>query len=171
MIIRNLIKMNFTNGGELAMTDGGVPVQFNGTLYEPDLYLDEDGITEVEESLEITTNDWNVSLNVLSPDDPVLLAFTSHAYLNQRVSYYRQYVWDDGTEQIRKLFEGLMIDFEAIDAEDGYTIQVTASANIVHWQQVRGRTTNSDSQQQLYPNDKGFEFAGTETQDIKWGKS
>lgn len=171
MIIRNLIKLQFAGGGELRLTDGGVPVSFGGGVYEPELYLAEDGIGEVEETLEITTTDWEVKLNVADENDPILAAFYSGAYLNQRVSYYRQYIWDDGTEEIQKLFEGRMIEYEATDSEDGYSISVTASANIIYWQQKRGCTTNSDSQHQLYPDDQGFEFAGTEKSDVKWGKA
>lgn len=170
MIIRNLIKMSFRNGGDLIMTDGGIPVSFAGDLYEPDLHLDKDGIAVVEESLEITTSDWNVSLNISDEADPVLQAFYADQYLNQTVTYYRQYIWDDGREEFKKLFEGRMIEYEANDSEDGYTIDVTASANIINWQQKRGRSTNSNSQNLLYPNDRGLDFAGTEISDIKWGK-
>ena len=170
MIIRNLIKMSFRNGGDLLMTDGGIPVSFMAGQYEPDLYLAEDGIGEVEDTLEITTGDWQVTLNISDEDDPVLQAFYADQYLNQTITYYRQYIWDDGTEEFHKIFEGRMIEYEATDAEDGYTIDVTASANIINWQQKRGRSTNSNSQNSLYPNDRGLDFAGTEISDIKWGK-
>lgn len=170
MIIRNLIKMSFRNGGDLLMTDGGIPVDFMGDQYVPDLYLGEEGIGDVEESLEITTGDWSITLNVSDESDPVLLAFYDDDYLNQTVTYYRQYIWDDNTEEIQKIFEGRMVEYEATDAEEGYTIEVTASANIIHWQQIKGRSTNSDSQQQFYPSDKGLDYAGTEISDIKWGK-
>ncbi|SBS29122.1 hypothetical protein MSP8886_01447 [Marinomonas spartinae] len=170
MIIRNLIKMSFRSGGDLLMTDGGIPVEFMGDVYEPDLYLATDGIGDVEETLEITTGDFQVTLNIASEYDPVLLAFYDDDYLNQTITYYRQYIWDDGSEEFDKLFEGRMIEYEATDAEDGYTIEVTSSANIIHWQQVRGRSTNSDSQHQFYPDDRGLDYAGTEISDIKWGK-
>lgn len=170
MIIRNLIKMSFRSGGDLLMTDGGIPVSYMGNTYEPDLYLAEDGIGEISETLEITTEDWSVSLNVSDVNSPVLLAFYSDDYLNQTVTYYRQCIWDDGTEEFHKLFEGRMIEYEAIDSESGYTIEVTASANIINWQQVKGRSTNSDSQNLFYPDDRGLDFAGTEISDISWGK-
>ena len=169
MIIRNLIKLNFKNGS-MAMTDGGISVSYNGVDYVPNGYLAEDGISDVEETLEITTNDMDVTLNVAAPNDPVLLAFYAGNYLNNRLTYHRQYVWDDGTEEVHKLFEGRMIEYEATDSEDGYSIKITASANIIHWQQKRGRTTNSDSQAQWFPDDKGFEFAGKESKDIEWGR-
>lgn len=162
--------MSFRNGGDLLMTDGGIPVSFMGYQYEPDLYLAEDGIGDVEDTLEITTGDWQVTLNISDEDDPVLQAFYADKYLNQTVTYYRQYIWDDGTEEFHKIFEGRMIEYEATDAEGGYTIDVTASANIINWQQKRNRSTNSNSQNLLYPSDKGLDFAGTEISDIKWGK-
>ena len=152
------------------MTDGGIAVNFNGETYEPTGYLAEEGISDVEETLEITTNDMDVTLNISDPNDPVLIAFYSDEYLNQRLSYYRQYIWDDGSEEFHKIFEGRMVEYEATDSENGYEIKVTASANIIYWQQTRGRTTNTDSQQQHFPGDKGFEFAGKEKADIKWGK-
>lgn len=169
MISRNLIKISFRSGGSLLMTDGGIPVNYLGDTYEPDTYLADDGISEVNETLEITTEDWTVSLNIPSVDSPVLLAFYDDDYLNQTVAYYRQIIWDDGTEEFHKLFEGRMIEYEATDSEDGYTIEVTASANIINWQQVKGRTTNSDSQNLHYSDDKGLDYAGTETSDINWG--
>ncbi len=170
MIIRNLIKMSFRSGGSLIMTDGGIPVDFMGDTYEPDLYLASDGIGEINEALEITTEDWSLSLNIPDVNSPILLAFYGDDYLNQTVTYYRQFIWDDGTEEFHKLFEGRMIEYEAIDSEDGYTIEVTSSANIINWQQVKGRSTNSDSQNLIYPDDKGLDFAGTEISDISWGK-
>ena len=170
MIIRNLIKMSFRNGGALTMTDGGVPVSFMGDLYEPDAYLDRDGIGQVEESLEITTSDWSVTINLQDEQDPVLQAFYNGSYLNQTVTYYRQYIWDSGEEQFEKLFEGRMIEYEAVDSEAGYSIAVNASANIINWQQKRGRAANSNSQNLVYPGDRGLDYAGTEISDIKWGK-
>ena len=169
MIIRNLIKLNFKNGS-MAMTDGGISVSYNGMDYVPNGYLAEDGISDVEETLEITTNDMDVTLNIADPNDPVLASFYADDYLNQRLSYYRQYIWDDGSEEFHKIFEGRMVEYEANDSENGYEIKVTASANIIYWQQKRGRTTNTDSQAQQYPGDMGFEFAGKETADIRWGR-
>lgn len=162
--------MSFRNGGDLLMTDGGIPVSFMGDLYEPDLYLAEDGIGEVEDTLEITTGDWQITLNISDEDDPVLQAFYADKYLNQTVTYYSQHILDDGTEEFHKVFEGRMIEYEATDTEGGYAIEVTASANIIHWQQIRGRSTNSNAQNLIYPGDRGLDFAGTEISDIKWGK-
>ena len=169
MIIRNLIRLEFAGGGELLLTDGGVPVTHLDHHYVPDAYLKDIG--DVEEQLELNTQDWEITLAVENTaSDAVLYSFRTASYLNQKITYYRQYIWDDDAIEFYKLFEGKMISYEEEDAEEGTSIVVTSSANIIHWQQIKGRKTNSDSQQQYYPNDKGFEFAGTETKDIKWGE-
>ncbi|MCO4787429.1 MAG: hypothetical protein KC467_16125, partial [Marinomonas atlantica] len=147
MIIRNLIRLEFAGGGELLLTDGGVPVTHLDYHYVPDAYLKDIG--DVEEQLELNTQDWEITLAVENTtSDAVLYSFRSASYLNQKITYYRQYVWDDDTIEFYKLFEGKMIGYEEEDAEEGTSIVVTSSANIIHWQQVKGRKTNSDSQQQ-----------------------
>ena len=50
-------------------------------------------------------------------------------------------------------------------------LSLICTSHLSDFSRIAGRRTNEGSQQRLFPNDRGFEFAGQTVQDIKWGRA
>lgn len=160
----NLIRVEFPT--PLLLADHGHDITFNEQVYRADSTLLSD-IGDVTEENTINTTTFDLTLTAT----PELQAYNrSGAWLNLPVYYYR--AWYDGGLQkdVELLFRGRLISQEESDGEAEKSIRFECSSHFLDWQSTAGRTTNTSSQKLHKASDRGFEHAGKERDDIKWGR-
>lgn len=160
----NLIRIAFPE--PLLLADHGHDVTFNGELYRSDSVLLVD-IGEVSEENKINTNTFDLTLS--ATPELVLIARTGQ-WLNLPISYYRVWYENGVQSDVDVVFRGRLTEQEESDGEDQHTIQFACSSHFIDWQSAGGRTTSTASQQIYAPADKGFEHAGKEKMNVKWGR-
>lgn len=123
--------------------------------------------------------DINTMTVTLSGVDQAAIAMVlQRDFLGRRIVVWRCYVDPSGNLlQPFSIFDG-RCDGPAIEdepapedsEEDGTCIiQLKASNHFVDFERVRGRLTNTESQRQHFPDDKGFEFVSQLAKDLQWG--
>jgi hypothetical protein len=101
--------------------------------------------------------------------------FLNKAYIGTRAVIYRQF-FDPQTSPLDDqgapvmMWDGEMTSFKIQDSQDNNIIQVQTANIFYDFDAVNCRRTNTASQSQYFPNDKGFEFATQDIKDLSWGK-
>jgi hypothetical protein len=101
--------------------------------------------------------------------------FLNKAYIGTRAVIYRQFFdpdvspLDDQGAPVM-MWDGEMTSFNLQDTQETSTIQVTTANIFYDFDAVNCRRTNTASQSQYFPSDKGFEFATQDVKDLSWGK-
>ena len=68
------------------------------------------------------------------------------------------------------MFFGEIKNFTINDQMDTSTVNIRSASVFYNFDDNNGRRTTEASQQRHYPSDKGFQYASTTTQDIRWGR-
>ena len=93
-------------------------------------------------------------------------------YLNKRCVIYRQFMNDDNTQvgDPVMIWDGEIVASNIRDSATDSVIEFTSSNVFYDFDMVQCRRTNSASQQQYFPQDKGFDSATQDITDVRWGR-
>ena len=162
----NLITIELASG-DICLSDYYRDVEYNGRGYSAGSIVNQ--IAAIKETSDIKTGSISISLSGTSTDISQLVL--TEALLNAPVTVSRVYFSADGNIVGGvTLFFGRISDTPITESNDAATVSFECSSHFYDFERKSGRKTNSSSQQRYFPSDLGFEFAGTETQDIKWGR-
>ena len=160
----NLIKIDFPSPVFLA--EHGHDVLYDGNTYRADTSLLVE-IGDVDEESKINTTTFDVSITA-TPE--VVQLLLSGAWLNIPVTYYQ--LWRDGDTllDVKVAFRGRLVEQQREDSLSDHVVKFSCSSHFLDWESKSRRTTSHATQQIFAPGDRGFEHAGKETKNIKWGK-
>ena len=128
------------------------------------------GISDIGESNEVAVD--SVTVAFTGADQTIISLLLNNDYMDKEAEIYKGFL-DSSQALIADpflLFKGRIESF-AID-EDANSSQVSVSI-ASHWSdfdKVKGRKTNTNSQQLFFANDVGFDFSSQSVQEIKWGR-
>lgn len=161
----NLIRIDFPT--PILLADCGHDVTYNGDTYRADssLLVEIGDITE-ENQLNTTTFD----ITLAGIPELILLVRTGQ-WLNLPIYFYRVWYGSAGDqEDVDLLFRGRLTEQSETDGEGQNTIEFSCSSHFIDWQSKGGRTTSNASQQIYDATDTGFDHAGKERLNVKWGR-
>ena len=167
-------------GGILRRTDAGYLVgvldkknPLSNRNYEPTRELVDLG--QIAETAEPRANTLTITLDAVSPamvgallSQPIT-SFTFDLCLAV-VDEVRDQVIHDVVGEPILLLSGAGSGW-SLRAASPPTIDLEVSSHWAAWRVVRGRLTGRESQQAHFPGDRGFDQAGLETGDLKWGSA
>lgn len=160
----NLIKIEFSV--PLLLADYGHDVEVGGELYRADSVLLSD-IGDVTEENQINTTTFDVTLNV-SGELRTLIRLGD--WVNVPITYSRAWYESGDLVDVEVLFKGRLIRPDETDGETTSTVQFECASRFIDWESKGGRYTNAATQMLYAPADRGFEHAGKERNDVKWGR-
>ncbi|MGO2233097.1 MAG: baseplate hub domain-containing protein [Marinomonas sp.] len=162
----NIITIELPSG-DICLSDYYRDIEFNGRTYGAGSVVN--GISSIKETSDIKTGSISIALSGIGQDIGQLVL--NGSYLNSPVTFQRVY-FNANTDIVGAitLFFGRVSDAPISESNEEAVVNFECSSHFYDFERKSGRKTNSSSQQRLFPSDKGFEFAGTETQDIKWGR-
>jgi hypothetical protein len=136
--------------GQLLSMDA---INENTTFQIPSLKLGISGI----DPYETTTN------------TPVVQYILENIHIDRNVTIDRVYYDHDAYIGGFEVFAGNIVAVEMSHSPtEGTTILIDVSSHWADFNKGSGRRTNPNSQQQYYPNDKGFEYAKNTMTEIEW---
>lgn len=93
-------------------------------------------------------------------------------YLNKRCVIYRQFMDNTNTKVSDPvmIWDGEIVASNIRDSDTDSIIEFTSSNVFYDFDMVQCRRTNSASQQQYFPQDKGFDSATQDITDVRWGR-
>ncbi len=115
-------------------------------------------IGNIKESSKLTTGSVNIQLSGVS--QALIADFLNNGYINKKVTIKRAYLNSSTNALINTLsiFSGKIDSMHIGDSNDTSIIDLTVSNHWGDFSRKAGRLSTSDSQQQFFPNDKGFDF-------------
>jgi len=69
------------------------------------------------------------------------------------------------------LFKGTIESFSLEESEESSNVSISVASHWADFEKLKGRKTNTSSQELYFEDDVGFDFASQSVQDIKWGRS
>ena len=168
-----LYDIRYPGNGRLRHTDAGVDVvdtsQSPSATYKPSPAILEAG--DIVETAEPRANTLTLTLDAVSP------AMVG-ALLSQPVTGWTVVVRGAALDAAGAVIGDPLLRFAGFGSGWGLRaggaaprIALEVSSHWAAWQVVRGRLTNSESQQALFSGDLGFDSAGLESGDLKWGSA
>ena len=126
------------------------------TIYNSSSFLL--NIGNISESAKLTVG--SVDLQLSGVNQTLLSDFLNNGHLNKKITIYRAFINASTNALIEKvsIFSGRIDGMDISDNDKTSIVNLTASN---HWSDLNrraGRRTTSESQQQFFPNDLGFDF-------------
>ncbi len=160
----NLIRIDFPTPVYLA--EFGHDVFYDGNTYRAGTSLLVE-IGDVDEESSVNTTTFDLTL-AATPE--IIQLLLSGSWLNVPITYYQ--LWKDGDTllDVMVAFRGRIVEQQREDSLDEHLVQFSCSSHFLDWESKSIRTTSNATQQIFSPGDRGFEHAGKEKKNIKWGK-
>ena len=162
-----LVYLNVGTG--LRFTDHYKDITYDGNTYTASsLFLK---VSQVSESSEIDVG--NISLDFTGADQTIISLLLSNAYMDREVEVYKGFL--NASQVVIAdpflLFKGRVESFNLDEDLDSSDVQIIVASHWADFDKVRGRKTNTNSQQLYFAGDLGFDYASQTVQDIKWGRA
>ena len=126
----------------------------------------------VDESRDLRVS--SMTLAFTAVDFTTLAYVLNNEYIDRRVVLYRA-VLDDNyaidSDKVFQYFDGRIKEFAISESPTSALLSLSVGSQFADYEKLSGRRTNSDSQQRVFANDVGFEFAPQIQTDIKWGRT
>lgn len=176
-LITELAKDNFTFvhfvelslGSGLYLTDCAHDVDYGGTTYVASDQLLEIG--SPTETQDLRVNTVTVELSTSDQNSAYLAIFLANDWVN-RSAVIKKACISNGSVVGAPLtiFNGQISKWQAAERSGRSAIRVAIASHWADFERTNGRLTNSSSQQRIFPNDLGFEYAASTVRDISWGR-
>lgn len=172
----DLIEVHFdsADGGTKFLTNGPYPVSLSTSTSSGSQTYQANGeflsFEMVNETDEARVNEINIILSGVSTTFTNL--FLNNDYVERRIVIYRSFR-DSNNAAIDSpvmLFDGEIKNFAVNDKQDTSEVVIKSASVFYNFDDTNGRRTTESSQQRHYPGDRGFEFASTTTDDMRWGR-
>ena len=163
----NLVYINVGTG--YRFTDHYKDVTYDSNTYSASSLFTK--LTSVTESAEVEVS--NITLSFSGADQTIISLFLSNAYMDKEVEVYKgllnasQALIADPFLLVKGRIESFNID-EDLESSD---VQIVVASHWADFDKIKGRKTNTNSQQLYFAGDLGFDYASQTVQDIKWGRA
>lgn len=158
--------------GTVRFTDYAHDIEFDGVTYlRANNMLT---ISTVTETGDIETSPVVVELSGLN--EGIIAALYLYSHINRALTLLRAILRADGElVGVVTLFDGLTTSATILDAAPAESApapiaQIEAASHFGDLDQKRGRYTNDESQKDIFPGDKGFEFVTELVEPLVWGR-
>jgi len=150
-------------------TDHYKDIIFDGNTYTASSLLL--NVTSISESSEVDVG--NISLEFTGADQTIISLFLSNNYMDKEAEVHKGFL--DANQAVIDdpflLFQGRIESFNLDETETGSDVQIIVASHWSDFDKIKGRKTNTSTQQLYFAGDVGFDFASQTTQDIKWGRA
>jgi hypothetical protein len=162
-----LIYLNLGTG--LRFTDHYKDITYDSNTYSASsLFL---GLSNVSESSEVAVDSIVISFD--GANQTIVSLILNSPYMEKEAEVYRGFL--NSSQQLIAdpflLFKGRIESFNLDEDINTSSISLNIASHWSDFEKIKGRKTNTSSQQLHFSGDVGFDFASQTTQDIKWGKA
>ena len=147
-----------------------VKLEFNSTYYYTDFasyIVDGDTyssngfllkIGSISESAGLTTGSLSVTLSGVNQS--IISELLNYGHINKKVSVKRAFINSSTNALIESIsiYSGRVESMDIVDSDKTSIIYLRIANHWADFRRMSGRRTNSNSQNQFFPNDKGFDF-------------
>jgi len=166
----NPITLLYLNvGAGYRFTDHYKDITYDGNTYSASsLFLK---VSDISESSEVEVG--NISLEFTGADQTIVSLFLSSNYMDREVEVYKGFM-DANQSLIANpflLFKGRIESFNLDEDLNNSDVQIVVASHWADFDKIKGRKTNTNSQQLYFTGDVGFDYASQTVQDIKWGRA
>jgi len=156
-------------GSGINITDCAHDVTYSGTTYlASDQLLDIGGSRETQD---LRVNTVTVELSTSDENSAYLAIFLANDWVN-RSAVIKKACISNGSVVGAPLtiFNGQISKWQAAERSGRSAIRVAIASHWADFEKTNGRLTNNSSQQRIFPDDLGFEYAASTARDISWGR-
>jgi hypothetical protein len=162
----NIVEFQFDTAQYL--TDYSHDITHDGQVYDSSSSLL--AIASPKESHDLRVNSINLELSGVN--QTFISLFLTGNWINRKVIIRQAVIGSDG--QIIGdpfvVFDGQMTQFEVDEDNKSSRVIVSIASHWADFEKTNGRFTNDNSQQFIFPGDRGMEYAANSIRDIKWGR-
>ena len=162
-----LLYLNIGSG--YRFTDHYKDITYDSNTYSASsLFIKTSGVSESSE-VDIT----NLTLEFTGVDQTILSLLLSGNYMDKEVEVYKGFM--DANQALIAdpflLFKGRVESFNLDEDLTSSDVQIVVASHWADFDKIKGRKTNTNSQQLYFAGDLGFDYASQTVQDIKWGRA
>ncbi len=176
-IFAHLVKVVLSNTSTIYLTDSFHNLTHDSQTYQASGSLL--SMTAIKESAILQVGRVNITLSGI--DSTIIAAANTESFINNDVVVHRAIINPDTGAYIdtpRQIFDGTISNYSISESQTNSSVTIVVASNWANFQQINGRVTNSDSQNNTYrygtsvtfSNDLGFQYASAAITDIKWGQ-
>jgi hypothetical protein len=176
-IFAHLVKVVLSNTSTIYLTDSFHDLTHDSQTYQASGSLL--SMTAIKESAILQVGRVNITLSGV--DSTIIAAASTESFINNDVVVHRAIINPNTGAYIdtpRQIFDGTISNYSISESQTSSSVTIVVSSNWANFQQINGRVTNSDSQNNTYrygtsttfSNDLGFQYASAAITDIKWGQ-
>lgn len=161
-----LVKIDFATA--VYLTDYAHDITHSSITYDAGGHLL--GISSVSETSEVRVG--SITINLSGVQQAHIATLLSGGYVDRQVVISRVVLNDVGViiGNPITVYDGRISHFAISDTDESSEINLTVTSHWADFELKAGRRTNDNSQQMFFSGDKGLEFSGLMTKDIKWGR-
>ena len=129
------------------------------------------GISDVSESNEVAVDSMTVVFT--GADQTIISLLLNNDYMDKEAEVYKGFL-DSSQSLIADpflLFKGRIESFAINEDANSSQVSVSIASHWSDFDKVKGRKTNTNSQELFFSGDVGFDYSSQSVQDIKWGRS
>jgi len=164
--LATLIRLDFPTAIKITDWQRNIIVGADTFSSSPDLTTTSD----VSESGELRVNE--ISIEFGGESQVYVSLFLNNDYIDIQGKIWRAVL--DSTDAVIGqpilVFDGRIVSYAISDNDSSSKVGVQLASHWKDFELVKGRLTNSNSQNLYFPNDRGFDYAHETRKDIKWGK-
>jgi hypothetical protein len=166
----HLVEIHFDSPtGVQYLTDAFIPVTYSSNTYQPLGYFL--SFSNIEETTDLQVSSLN--LNLTGIDQVYIRHVLEETFIDRKVVIRKGFLNTTDDSLIANpiiVYQGNMNTPSITESGDMSTVSIEVANQFVDFSKTPGRFTNSESQNQFYPNDKGFQYAPQIIKDIVWGR-
>jgi len=155
---RYCVMIKIDMGTPIYLTTHYKDITYSGDVYDSSIHLD--SISNIKQA-GLSKNP-KVTIALSGVDQTYYSLFLSNNYINRTVTIYYAFMDSDDAviESPVEIYSGIIADIKMIDdpIKGSAKVSVVASGRFADFDKTTGRLTNTESQKQYFPADKGFEF-------------
>ena len=162
-----LIYLGIASGSRY--TDHYKDISYDSNTYTASsLFL---GSSEVSEESNVAVD--SITIAFTGADQTIISLLLNNAYMDKEVEIYKGFLDSDQAliDNPFLIFKGNIESFSLEETEESSQVSISVSSHWADFEKLKGRKTNTSSQELYFADDLGFDFASQSVQNIKWGKS
>lgn len=164
----HLVQIDF-NGGTVRLTDAGYDMTYSGNTFLANGQLLD--VDDIKETSDLRVNEIGITLTAVTQS--LLAILLQNSQIGREVTISRAYIDDTTGQPINNpipLTTSQISGFAVSTSSQGESsLQLKIASEFADWERTTGRRTTEASQQKIYPNDRGMEFATQVQQEQQWG--
>jgi len=164
--LATLIQLDFPTAIKITDWQRNITIGANTFSSSPDLTT----TSSISESGELRVN--GISIDFGGESQVYVALFLNGNYIDIQGRIWKA-VLDSSDTVIGQpilIFDGRITSYAISDNDSSSKVGVELASHWKDFELVKGRLTNTNSQNLYFPNDTGFDYAHETRKDIKWGK-